>query len=74
MTPASNVLDGRWETMEVRSQGFLDSIHEHVKSEIQKSLVIALRDATLESLLVNGGIQEVQAMDVWCTEFAKSAG
>ncbi|TFY82009.1 hypothetical protein EWM64_g2006 [Hericium alpestre] len=69
IAPADHVLDGKWETAEVKQPEFLNEIDRLLPDERQKSAVIALRDATLASL-DGDRLKDVKSMDIWCATFA----
>jgi len=68
--PNEGMLDGFWEVSAVLAQKFLDSVHQEVKNEREKAVVIALRDsvkASKAALQASG--KKVRTMDVWVTTF-----
>jgi hypothetical protein len=70
LTPQETVHDCRWETAVVRSEEFLHEVREFVKDERDRSVVLALRDATLASLTkLQDGVKGVRSMDVWVSEW-----
>lgn len=74
-TPADGVQDGVWEVKAVIDPDFVEGINEVLpdteENARQRSVLFALRDATLASLEKVGGIKKVKSMDVWCAEFAR---
>ncbi|KZP09946.1 S-adenosyl-L-methionine-dependent methyltransferase [Athelia psychrophila] len=77
-TPRDHVLDGQWEVGAVTykskdgTAGFSVDVEKYVKDEKDKSVIYALRDATLASLERVGGPKSVKSMDVWCASLKRS--
>jgi hypothetical protein len=68
--PKEGLLDGQWEVSACLSSTFEKQLEEHVHGERERSVVLALRDACEASLEgVQGGQNEVRAMDVWVASF-----
>jgi hypothetical protein len=71
VSPAKDVLDGRWEVECVKDPEFLEDVRRLIGDERQRSVVISLRDAMLASLELVGGVSKVTSMDVWCAVFRR---
>ncbi|KIP07881.1 hypothetical protein PHLGIDRAFT_29844 [Phlebiopsis gigantea 11061_1 CR5-6] len=65
VTPGEGVRDGGWEAGTVVSKAFEAEVQESVKDERERSVVLALRDATVTSVAKLGGAKNVMPMDVW---------
>lgn len=64
-TPHEGMLDGFWEVSAIASEGFLAEIHDNVKDEREKSVVLAMRDSALSSRdVVKAKGESVKTMDV----------
>ncbi|GJE99959.1 S-adenosyl-L-methionine-dependent methyltransferase [Phanerochaete sordida] len=66
VTPGEGIFDGRWEAFRVLGDKFLQEIRDFVKNEREKSVVLALRDATVASVArLEDGVKGVRSMDTW---------
>lgn len=66
--------EGLWETGHVMSERFLQEIKDVFKDaecERDKSMVMALRDATIAATAQVGGLRNVRAMDAWSATFVR---
>lgn len=66
VTPARGIYDGMWEAKAVVGERFTKEVEEVVKNEREKSVVLALRDATLACISqLERGVKDVRSMDTW---------
>ena len=70
ITPGEGVHDGGWEVVAVVDKGFEDQINQYVKDERERSVVLALRDATATGYAQLIGRKAVLPMDVWAGVFS----
>lgn len=70
LTPGPGVRDGVWEAGAVISTSFEEEVKSCVEDKKERSVVLALRDATAASVVSVGGVKNVLPMDVWTGVFS----
>ncbi|KAF5366312.1 hypothetical protein D9758_005717 [Tetrapyrgos nigripes] len=69
---ADDVLDGYWEVLAVKDEGFVKQIEKFVQNERERYLVKSMREALLGALKDVGGPKNVKSMGVWCGSFVRA--
>lgn len=69
VVPGEGLLDGRWETGSVASEGFLREIEDEVEDERVRIVLRSARDSVLAAVQRIGGVKAVRTMDVWAGVF-----
>ncbi|KAJ6572648.1 hypothetical protein B0H10DRAFT_2237437 [Mycena sp. CBHHK59/15] len=67
-TRGKGPLDGTWEVNTILRSSFTDRIDEFSRNARERSLILALRDATVASHAQHKGA--IESMDVWCAAFS----
>lgn len=74
VTPGPKVYDGQWEVAVVVGDNFVKEVQRNVQDERERSVVFALRDATIASVeSLEGKVKDVRAMDAWCGVLSPAA-
>ena len=68
LVPAAGLLDGHWETGDVKGKHFIDEIDQHIQDERVKEVLRSSREAVLASVAALDG-RKVRTMDVWTASF-----
>lgn len=66
--PEIGLLDGHWETSEVRGKGFLDEVDKHVQDSRIKTMLRSSRDAVIAAVTAIER-RRVLTMDCWVAQF-----
>lgn len=66
IVPGAGLLDGLWETGEVRSKDFLRMVEEQITSPRVKEMLISSREAVVAAYAALDG-RKTRTMDVWVT-------
>lgn len=66
IVPAAGLLDGVWETDEVRSKSFVEETEKQITSPRVKEMLLSSREAVIASYAAMGG-RKTRTMDVWVT-------
>ncbi|TQV99343.1 hypothetical protein V2A60_004817 [Cordyceps javanica] len=66
IVPAPDLLDGVWETGEVRSKSFVDEVEKRITSPRVKEMLLSSREAVIASHAAMDG-RKTRTMDVWVT-------
>ncbi|KAK8143183.1 hypothetical protein G3M48_007605 [Beauveria asiatica] len=68
IVPAAGLLDGVWETDEVRSKSFVEEVEKRINSPRVKETLLSSREAVIASCTDLDG-RKTRTMDVWATSF-----
>ncbi|KAM3429898.1 hypothetical protein NHJ13734_007969 [Beauveria thailandica] len=68
IVPAAGLLDGVWETDEVRSKSFVEEVEKRINSPRVKETLLSSREAVIASCTALDG-RKTRTMDVWATSF-----
>lgn len=66
IVPAPGLLDGLWESGEVRSKSFVQMVEEQISSPRVKEMLLSSREAVIAAHAANQG-RKTRTMDVWAT-------
>ncbi|EGX91820.1 SAM-dependent methyltransferase [Cordyceps militaris CM01] len=68
IVPAAGLLDGVWESGEVRSKSFVDEVGKRITSPRVKEMLLSSREAVIASHAAMNG-RKTRTMDVWVASF-----
>ncbi|KAJ6787124.1 hypothetical protein PWT90_06943 [Aphanocladium album] len=66
--PGPGLLDGVWETDEVRGKSFAEEVEDRIESPRVKEMLLSSREAVIASFAAMEG-RRTRTMDVWVTSF-----
>ncbi|KAJ3499261.1 hypothetical protein NLG97_g466 [Lecanicillium saksenae] len=66
IVPGPGLLDGVWETGEVRSKSFVEEVEKRIESPRVKEMLLSSREAVIASFAAMDG-RKTRTMDVWAT-------
>ncbi|KAK3191952.1 hypothetical protein K4F52_001995 [Lecanicillium sp. MT-2017a] len=69
LVPAVGLLDGSWETGDVKGKHFVEEVNEYIQDERVKEVLLSAREAVLAAVAALDG-RKVRTMDVWAASFA----
>jgi SAM-dependent methyltransferase len=67
--PEAGLLDGHWETGDVKGKHFLEEIEQYIQDERVKEVLRSSREAVLASVAALDG-RKVRTMDAWAASFS----
>lgn len=68
LVPEAGLLDGSWETGDVKSKQFFEDVEAHIKDDRVKAMLKASREAVIAATDALGD-KKVHTMDVWAARF-----
>lgn len=69
IVPEVGLLDGSWETGDVKGKGFAEEVDKFIQDERVKEVLLSSREAVLEAVQALEG-RKVRTMDVWVADFS----
>lgn len=69
IVPSVGLLDGGWETGDVRSKDFLESVEKNISSPRVKEMLVSSRETVVAAFEALQG-RKVRTMDVWVTSLS----
>lgn len=69
LVPGVGLLDGSWETGDVKGKHFVEEVNEYIQDERVKEVLLSAREAVLAAVAALDG-RKVRTMDVWAASFA----
>lgn len=70
LVPEVGLLDGAWETGDVKHEQFLKDVETHIKDERVKTMLRSSREAVIAAVAALGD-RKVHTMDVWAARFTR---